>query len=245
MIPVSAVSQTCPYILDCAYWLEATANRQIFGRIRFIYFCLYIRTLCAYIVLDALTSKPKWCLRGISSPKHPIFYIFANMQNDINNNFSACMRSKPCNCRVIRWYVKMDVSYAVLLSMLAYFIVPCMRNLKAFTYSNLLQTSQTLQYKIGTEMKDAKVDFSSHVQGCECYIRHIRVGARKTLQINVLGAVCGRRVYFFVFFICFSVVLMTHTRFIITLACVMHTRMCWILRPLRGFFSVQVSLLHA
>jgi hypothetical protein len=129
--------------------------------------------------------------------------------------------------------------------MLAYFIVPCMRNLNAFTYSNLPQTSQTLQYKIGTEMKDAKVDFSSHVQGCECYIRHIRVGARKTLQIYVFGAVCGRIVNFFVFLICFSVVLMTHTCFIITLACVLHTRMCRVLRTLRGFFSVQVSLLHA
>ena len=55
-----------------------------------------------------------------------------------------------------------------------------MRNLQAFMYYNLLQTSETLQYKILTGMKDAKVDFSAHDLGRESNIRHIRLGVRKT-----------------------------------------------------------------
>jgi hypothetical protein len=74
----------------------------------------------------------------------------------------------------------MDVAYAVLLWMLACPITTCMRNLQAFMYYNLLQTSETLQYKILTGMKDAKVDFSAHDLGRESNIRHIRLGVRKT-----------------------------------------------------------------
>ncbi len=65
-------------------------------------------------------------------------------------------------------------------------------------------------------MKDAMFDFSAHDLGRESNIRHIRVGVRKTCARYVLGDVCGRMVYFFVYFLDISAVRMTHTYFLLS-----------------------------
>ena len=88
-------------------------------------------------------------------------------------------------------------------------------------------------------MKDAMFDFSAHDLGRESNIRHIREGVRKTCQIYVLGDVCGRMVYFSVYFLGISAVRMTHTGLLLTHACLYYACTCfrWRLRQFKSRVS--------